>query len=178
MPSIRALCLAVMAAGAIVGATPVIAQTAPPIRTGLWEINGETGSAGGPTTSAMERLRKLPPEARQRMAQRGINLTEDGRLRVCLDRKALDSDAWQGRSDCTTDYSQRSSSVWKWRSTCPRVTVEGVARFAGPERYSVKTVVTTERQGRQVTGETNVQAKWIGADCGGIKPLASAGAKP
>lgn len=75
--------------------------------------------------------------------------------------------------NCKTDYGARSSSAWIGHSVCsqPEMTIDGQAVFTGPEGYNVNTSTTVKRRGETQTSQRTVQRRWLGADCGDLKPL-------
>lgn len=154
------------------------AQTAPPIKPGLWEIRSEREVDGAKAPDPNEQMKNLPPDVRAKveamMKQKGIGVGEGGMSRVCLSRESLDQGQWQGQSDnCKTDFSSRSTSSWKWRSVCTRPESEsdGEAVFANNENYTVKTLMKTKVQGQDRLTRMTIHAKWAGNDCGDIKPV-------
>jgi len=158
--------------------SPVQAQTAPPIKPGLWEIRSEREIDGQKAPDPSEQMKNLPPEVRAKveamMKEKGIGAGEGGMNRVCLSRETLDQGQWQGQSDnCKTEFTTRSASSWKWRSVCtkPDSESEGEARFTNNENYIVKTLMKTKVQGQDRLTRTTIQAKWAGGDCGDIKPV-------
>ena len=85
------------------------------------------------------------PAQRAQMAEmmkgRGVQLPdENGNLRACLTKDTLDSGAaWQqmaSESGCTTNYSTRSATNWKWHTSCTgamKSESDGEMAFAGAE---------------------------------------------
>lgn len=154
------------------------AQSAPPIKPGLWQVQSERDLDGRKAPDPMEQMKSLPPEARKQMEammkKRGIDMGEGGVRRICHSRESLDQGRWKGDSErCKTDITGRSAASWKWHSVCtePPSEMEGEALFAGPESYTVKTLMTTHRKGQPQTMRMTMTAKWLGADCGELKPM-------
>lgn len=177
----RALVLAAALAPAFVAA-----QT-PPIKPGLWEVRSDRqidGRQAGPPADAMK---NLSPEVRAKiqaqMKANGVAMGNDGANRICLDKSSLDAGRWQSRATtCKTEYSTRSASGWKWHSTCtqPESTSDGEAVFANAENYTVSTTSTYTFRGEAKTTHMTIKAKWVGADCGDLKPVdpSAIGQKP
>ena len=166
-----------LAAGAA-GPLPV-----PPVKPGLWEARMSSLDADGhelprPEQAAMARM---PPEARARMAEvmkaRGLSMPDaDGATKACLTKEMFESGRWQqmaSETGCTTNYSTRSSTMWKWHSSCPALKSDsdGEVVFSSPQSYRVKLTTTAMVNGKMNTSTRIVQAKWLGADCGDIKPF-------
>jgi hypothetical protein len=55
--------------------------------------------------------------------------------------------------------------------TEPQAVSEGEASFAGPENYTVKATTTMNRRGEPRTTRMTMTSKWLGADCGDVKPI-------
>jgi len=167
------LCAALVLAGSPAWA---LAQT-PPIKPGLWEAKSEAGADGQKTTQPADRLQSLPPAVRAQveasMKQKGIAMSPGGASRICFSKESMDPARWGNAASCTTEYSARSSKSWKWHSVCsqPEMTIDGEAIFASPESYAVHTTTTMKRKGEAKTSQRTVRAKWLGADCGDLKPF-------
>jgi len=169
-------CLAALAAAT------AQAQTAPPIKPGLWEVAMERDGAAQKMPDMSERLKSMSPEQRKQveamMKQHGVDVSAGpGKLRICLDKSSLDQGRWQGRGEgdtrCKTDVTDRSSTSWKWHSVCtePQSETTGEALFASPESYTVKSTTTMTLQGQTKTTQTTIHSKWVGGDCGDVKPV-------
>ena len=155
------------------------AQTAPPIKPGLWQMQNEREIDGQKAPDMGEHLKKMSPEMRKRMEanmkQHGVDMSGGaGIIKMCQTRESLDQGKWQGdEGRCKTDFSSRSGKVWKWKSVCeqPPSVSEGEAVFDGPESYTVKVSSSMTMQGQARNSKMTIKAKWLGADCGDLKPL-------
>jgi hypothetical protein len=156
------------------------AQTAPAIKQGLWQVHSEREVDGQktPMPDVSERLKNMPPEARKQiedmMKQRGVDMAGGGDMKICLSKDALDPGQWQRQQgNCTTDYRSRTSSAWTWHTSCrePASETDGEARFTGPESYTVKLATTMTLQGETRTTRMILNSKWLGPDCGDLKPV-------
>ncbi|MBT9524231.1 MAG: DUF3617 domain-containing protein [Rhizobacter sp.] len=155
------------------------AQTVPPIKPGLWQMQNEREIDGQKAPDMGEHLKKMSPEMRKRMEanmkQHGVDMSGGaGVIKMCQTRESLDQGKWQGdEGQCKTDFSSRSGKVWKWKSVCnqPPSVTEGEAVFDGPESYTVKSNTSMTMQGQARTTKMTIKAKWLGADCGGLKPM-------
>ena len=132
-------------------------------------------------------LARLSPEAKARMADamkaRGVSMPDaNGATKVCLTKAMFESGAWQqaaADSGCTTNYSTLSATTWKWHSSCTALKSEsdGETVFNSAESYRTKVTTTATVRGKTSTSTRVVQGKWLGADCGDIKPLTPPGAR-
>jgi Protein of unknown function (DUF3617) len=157
------------------------AQTPPPIKPGLWQVQTEREVDG--QTAQMpdlsEHLKNLPPESRRQveamMKQRGVDVSAGGgAMRICMTNESLARDQWRGeQGNCKTDFRSRSGSAWRWHTSCqdPASETDGEASFPGPETYTVKTVTTMRAQGEPKTTRMMMTSKWLGADCEDVKPI-------
>ena len=155
------------------------AQTALPIKPGLWQVHSEREVNGQKAPDMSERLKAMSPERRQQfeamMKQQGVEVGANGVMRkVCLSREMVDRGRWPDQeTDCKTDFSSRSGSHWKWHSSCPKSGYEGdgEAIFSGPENYVVKSSSVTKTGGQTRTSAMTITAKWVASDCGDVKPF-------
>jgi hypothetical protein len=133
-------------------------QSAPPIKPGLWQVQMERD--GGPATPDM----------------RGVDMTGGGAgsMKICLTKDQLSGNSWQGeQAHCKTDVTSRSATAWKWHSVCtqPDSVSDGEASFPNPEHYVVKATTTTTMGAQKRTTKTMMTSKWLGPDCGDLKPI-------
>lgn len=183
-------CLGIALAGVMscgLMATPAAAQTMKP---GLWEVNnkmGGSGDMGAKMSAAMEQMKaqmaSMPPEQRKQMekmmAQQGINMSPESgggmSARVCITKEmaARNEAPAQQQTDCKREAFQQSGNTTKFKFSCknPPSTGEGTVTMHNPESYSMQMKVT--RQGGPDTGTMTMdaQGKWLGSDCGNIKPI-------
>jgi hypothetical protein len=155
----------------------------PPVKPGLWEARSSALDANGNETTPPEQaaMARMSPEVRARMAEvmkaRGMSMPDaDGAIRVCLTKEMFESGQWQqiaSDSGCTTTFSTRSGSTWKWHSSCTTLKSEsdGEAVFSSPESYRIKMTTTATVRGTTNTSTRLMQAKWLGAACGDVKPI-------
>lgn len=167
--------------GLIAGCAAVAhAQTAPPIKPGLWQVSSERMVDGQKAPDLGEHMKNMPPEMRKRMEanmkQHGVDMSGGpGNMKMCMTRESMDEGRWRSEdSGCKTDFTSRTATSWKWHSTCtqPPSETDGEASFASAERYTVKANTTMTMQGQKRTSQMTMNAKWLGADCGDLKPIA------
>ena len=177
MPSPRIVSLA---ASALLLSTAVLAADTmtPPIKPGLWQVTSEQSANGKQAPDPVAMMQSLPPEVRARMEEmmkaRGVDMSGAGGTRVCLSKESLDQGQWQSvAKDCTTKIISRSTASWKWHSSCPESGVEsdGETLFTDAENYKVKLTTTMTMGGKPSTSQRNMTGKWLGADCGDLKPV-------
>lgn len=192
MPNISQRLIALVVAMSLAGIVTHAAQEpppTPPVKMGLWETRMSQLDASGKEVAspALAALAGMSPEVKAKMAEsmraRGIQMPDaSGVMKVCLTKESSDSIAMQqaaNESGCTTTFATRSSSLWKWRSSCTTLKAEsdGETAFTGSEAYRTKVTTTATMNGQTKTTTRIVQGKWLGADCGDIKPLTPPGGR-
>jgi hypothetical protein len=154
------------------------AQTAPPLKPGLWQVHIEREVNGQKVPDPSERLKNMSPEKRAQveamMKQHGMGSDAAGERQVCYTRETLAKDPWtNSQTDCKATFSSRSSSAWKWHTSCPKSGLEadGEAIFTNPENYVVTSTTVSKIGDTERNSRTTFTAKWKGSDCGDVKPL-------
>ena len=178
----QAVPVLLVALGCCAAALPASAQTLKP---GLWELQHKAG-ANPDIDKAMadmrEQMAQMPPEQRKQMeammASRGMQMTPDAgggmAMRMCLTREMVErNEITDKRGDCTTTQQQRSGNTLRMAFSCTNPPSKGETQvtFSGPEAYSSRTTVTTTTDGKPETMTVEGTGKWLGADCGNVKPM-------
>ncbi|MFP5324494.1 MAG: DUF3617 domain-containing protein [Gammaproteobacteria bacterium] len=151
---------------------------------GLWEINQKVG--GNPEmdkamAEMQQQLASLPPAQRkqmeQMMAAQGVKLGQGGGMsvQVCVtpEMAAQQEVPVQKEGDCTTKVQSRSGNTMKVAFSCknPPSSGEGTYVFRGDTGYDMKMLVKTTEGGKPVTTTMEGTGRWLGADCGKVKPI-------
>jgi Protein of unknown function (DUF3617) len=149
----------------------------PPIKPGLWQVHMDREVNGQKMPDASERMKNMSPEKRAQfeamMKQHGVG-TEGAGSQVCYTRETLEHSPWADvETDCKATFSTRTSSAWKWHTTCPKSGYEsdGEAIFTDPENYTVKSSSVSKMGDKVRNSSTTMTGKWQSSDCGGLKPL-------
>jgi hypothetical protein len=177
----RVAAMSVLSCVALVAAVDTL--PVPPVKPGLWEtkISALDGNGREMPPPELAALSRLPPEAREALKARGVSMPDaNGVIKACLTKEMFESGRWQVASEgCTSNYSTLSSSAWKWHSSCAALKSEsdGETVFNSGESYRTRVTTTMPVQGKTTTSTRIVQGKWLGADCGGVKPLNPPGAR-
>ena len=176
--SLSAFRLSCALAAALVS-TLAAGQT-PPIKPGLWEVHSEREVDGKKSAPPADRMKNMPPAARAQMEammkERGMAMGEGGATRVCMTKESLASGKMQAEAaGCKTDYVTRTSSVWKFHSSCPAMKVEsdGEMLFSGSESYTTTVTTTLASSTPPRVTKMTMNGKWMGASCGDLKPLSA-----
>lgn len=178
----------------LMASVPSARADKPPIKPGLWEVTTEGQSLNGkalPDVSAQmaEQLQKMPPDMRKQMEahmkSQGVQMMSGGggktAVRMCLTRDMLEQDRWQ-RNDgqCQNTAMNRSGATWSWKFKCtqPPGEGEGKTTFQGSDAYMTELHMTTRQEGHPQRMSMKHRGRWLGADCGDVKPLTPPGGKP
>ena len=163
-----------------------LAQAAPPIKPGLWEVHMDRQVDGRKMPDMSERLAKMSPQERamfeSMMKRNGAGLAGSGggNIRICIDRDSLAKGDWRGgqgpqgdSAHCKIDYKERSARLWRWHSVCtdPAVESDGEATFHSADSYAMKVISTSSGAAGPRKSELTMRSKWLGADCGDVKPM-------
>jgi hypothetical protein len=174
-----------LAAALVAFASAAGAQTLKP---GLWEVTHKTQSANGQMDQQMVQMQKqmaaMPPAQRKQMeemlAKQGTQMPAAApgggmSMKMCLTTEMAErSEIPAQQGDCKTTQQSRSGNTMKMAFTCtnPTSSGEGQYTFTSPEAYSMKMAVSTTVQGKPQKMNMEGSGKWLGADCGSVKPMA------
>jgi hypothetical protein len=172
-----------LAAAVALSAGAAMAQNMKP---GLWEISHkmQTGSGEMEQKMAMaqQQMANLPPDQRkmmeEMMAQRGVKMGAGGpgggmTIQMCMTREMAErNEVPAQRGECKTTMQPRTGNTQKMSFVCanPPSSGEGQITYASPEAYSMKMLVNTTVQGKPEKMSMEGSGKWLGADCGSVKP--------
>lgn len=169
------LCLAL-------GTPAAWAQGTQKINPGLWEHGFSMKSESGRMEKAMKEaqaaMASMPPEQRkmmeQMMAQQGVAFGAMGNtVRVCVTKEEAERDEPpQAQEGCTQQH-KRSGNVWQVSFRCPGPppsSGEGQVTLVSPAAYTGSFKLLTDVDGKPERMTMSMSGKWLGADCGNIKP--------
>ncbi|MFC5479764.1 DUF3617 domain-containing protein [Massilia suwonensis] len=159
------------------------------IKPGLWQLEATVpGKAQGNAMAGyMERMKakmaKMPPEQRKEIEKtmadlqaRGTEFTGNGmRTKECITRENIaqfDLLGKKGPDSCTRKGTPTAGGV-NVSMTCtqPKMQVDAAVKFQGDKAYTFESVATLAGpDGRPMTQKTSGSGKWLGSDCGAIKP--------
>lgn len=158
------------------------------LQAGLWEITTQMqGGQADKMAASMEKMQKdmekMSPEQRKMvqdmMAKQGVQMGAAGgtgiTTKVCMSQEMVARNDLSGqRGDCTHTSSPRMGNTIKYAFNCtkPASSGEGEISFQGREGYTQKMKITTTVKGKPETMDMHSRGKWLGNDCGNIKPLA------
>ena len=173
-----------LAAVALLAAVPVLAQDMKP---GLWEHAVTLKSSGGEMEAAMASMQRemanLPPEQRRQMeammAGRGIGMGAPGQphtMRVCVTPEQAARGVMPTKEEgrCERTNLSRSGKTVRFAFACegdPPSRGEGEVTFVSATQQRSTVTTTTTRGGRSEQMQVQSSSRWLGADCGNVKPL-------
>ncbi|MBV9153766.1 MAG: DUF3617 domain-containing protein [Alphaproteobacteria bacterium] len=161
-------------------ASIALAQAADPafdVKPGLWEITS-TGAATGAPPIPAEALAKLSPEQRAKMEaamQAAMARSSQPRTsKSCITQKQLEK-TFAGTNDknCKQTIVSRTATLIEARVECTgEQKTSGTVRFQALSRETVRGEVKMAISGGGNTMNSNhtLEGKWLGADCGSVKP--------
>jgi hypothetical protein len=157
------------------------------LKPGLWEINQKmqaSGAQGDRMAQMQQQMANMPPEQRkmmeEMMARQGVKMGPGGpggggmSIQMCMTKEMAERrEVPAQRGDCKTTQQSMSGKTMKMAFTCtnPPSSGEGEVTFSSPESYSMKMAVTTQVQGQSEKVNMDATGKWLGADCGNVRPM-------
>ena len=144
------------------------------IKPGLWEIQHKSNVNGQDMPDMEEMMANVPPEMRKQMeaamAQQGAGMGKNG-MTVCITAEQIargETGAQDPNSDCKMLNMKQHGNTTNMSMQCTQPKAEGdmeVTRVSETEWHSKTQMRTRE-------GNMNMEArgKWLGADCGKVKP--------
>ncbi|MBC7940288.1 MAG: DUF3617 domain-containing protein [Chitinophagaceae bacterium] len=177
--------VALLLVGAAAGAS---AQKVLP---GLWESSASVKMQGVQADAAMAKMQqemakemaKMPPEQRKMvedmMAKQGVGIGGPGAkpntVRLCItpEQAARDELPQDETGRCKQQNVQRSGSVLRFSFICegpPPTRGEGEYTLIDPKNYKGRVVVDSSVSGQPQRMEMQQTGRWLGADCGNLKP--------
>lgn len=163
-------------------AVPMLCQAADGMKAGLWELRQKAlldPAMQAQMDQAKQAMANMPAEQRkmmeQMMAQRGVqmNFGTNGDATVTI--KACISKEQAERSELPVNQTghckyenSRSGNSGRTHFVCKDPEAEGNGEFTfdGPDHYTSKMTIQTRGRTVASTGE----GRWLGADCGDLKP--------
>ena len=180
----QTLTLLALAAGCA-SALPAQAQAqALNMKPGLWELNNQVSSSDPTIQSAMSEMQKqlanMSPQQRQAMQQMmdrngvQIKLGAGGALqsRMCMTREMIARREFPVQEgECKQDFTPLSANRLKVAFSCtkPRASGEGELTMDSDTSYRARVKIRSEE--RSGTVDMDVNGKWLGADCGSVRPM-------
>ncbi|TNF36631.1 MAG: DUF3617 domain-containing protein [Gammaproteobacteria bacterium] len=152
--------------------------TADGLQPGLWEIRTTTLIDGQALPTLEEMMKDVPPHMREQMkgmmANSGVDMGS-GAIRICVSPEkatrqsmpAMDSDP-----NCQTDIEEKDKYHWTFRMECqnPQRSGEGETHLVSDTLWKSRISMSQTENRKTQQMETETEGRWIGSDCGGLKP--------
>ena len=182
---VRRIALAVFTSAMFI-AVPSSAQNMKP---GLWEVNNKMQSDNKQLEEAMsmmqQHLANLPADQRKQvegmMNQHGMQMPTQGKdgamqIKMCITpaMAAQNDMPIYDDGNCSQKRSAVVGRTMKVSFACsnPEAKGEGQVTFNSDTDYSMQMKVTTAATGKPEVMRMNLAGRWLGADCGKIRPKA------
>jgi hypothetical protein len=145
------------------------------LKPGLWEMTVKS--------DATQKMPNIPPAQLEQMRKMGIDIPQmkDGAMltRICISPKMAERDeppvTAPNQTGCQPKNYQRSGNAYSVDVVCdgPMMKGKGKAKgtFSGGESFSATYDFQGSMHGQPVSQHQESNGKWLGADCGGVKPL-------
>jgi len=157
---------------AVLTAGAAWAQAAVDMKPGLWETRILKMEQDGQDMLAQMRqaMAGIPPAQRKQMG-----MSEDGAMRVCYSEAMVKGDNWLAaknaqKQDCSPPKVNRSGNRATFEVTCKDMTSTGEYVTTG-DQITMKTETVITAGGGKHKLAQEMQMKFLGSDCGDIKPL-------
>jgi hypothetical protein len=154
------------------------------MKPGLWELNNKVSSADPQIQSAMSEMQKqfanMSPDQRQALQQMmdrngvQIKIGAGGALqsRMCMTREMIARREFPVQEgNCQQNVTPLSDKRLKVAFSCtkPRASGEGEMTMDSDTSYRARIKVRSDE--RSGTVDMDVNGKWLGAECGSVKPV-------
>jgi hypothetical protein len=174
--------------GAIVLACAALPAGAQTMKPGLWELSNTVSSGDGQMQSAMAEMQKqlasMPPEQRKAMQQmmerNGVqmNIGAGGALttRMCMTKEMIQRKEFPvHEGDCKQKVTPMGANKMKVAFSCtkPPASGEGEMTLDSDTSYRARMHIRGSEGGEQRVMDMDVTGKWLGADCGNLRPMSS-----
>ena len=155
-------------------------------KAGLWEINSKVQPGGGQLAQAVSAMQKqmagMSPEQRQMMegmlAKQGVSLSSvngnSAVVKICVSKEmaAQRQLPMQTNGNCTQTRGAMTGNTMKVSISCanPPTTGDGTATFSSDSAFTASMHMTTQLRGQAETMAVDSSGRWLGADCGSVRP--------
>lgn len=154
------------------------AEPSQAIKPGLWEVTVKANVNGQELPDMQKLLEQVPPEFRDqlkaKMAQQGTSMTDNGAVRTCLTQEQIARNQFgtDPKGRCKTTDVQKQGNTLSLKIVCdkPKGKGETVMTVHSSEAWESKTHMTIEKKGDSQEITSEMEGKWVSADCGTVKP--------
>ncbi|MFD2365917.1 DUF3617 domain-containing protein [Pseudoduganella sp. GCM10020061] len=173
--------------GIILMAATAATCSAQTMKPGLWDVNTTMKSPDGEMQKAMTDMQAamaaMPPDQRKAMedmmAKQGVKIGagSGGALntKVCMSKEMVERNVLpvNNRGNCSEKRGPLVNGRMKASFTCTNPPSSGDAEFAfsGDSAFTMKMNTTSTVAGKTEKMAMESSGRWLGADCGSIRPL-------
>ena len=176
----RDLALAAGAYAALLASPAVSASLTLHVNTGLWEITSSSTMSGAPPIPP-EVMASMPPERRAHMMammrQSMARASQPRTVKNCVTQRDLDRPFRPIPNDketkCSESVVSASATMEDIRISCSgRHPMDGDFQFQAPSPGTMtgKMTMNMNEGGPASHMTTDISGRWLGADCGSVKP--------
>jgi len=144
------------------------------MKPGLWLITIKS--------DATKQMQQMSPQQMEMLRQRGINPGGGMESRVCITKEMTERDhppTGKSQKDCHMDSFERSGNTYTVKMVCDGPNMQGTivtkGVHSGPESYSWVSDMKGTARGHQINSHQEGSGKWLGSDCGDVKPMSDHG---
>jgi hypothetical protein len=148
------------------------------MKAGLWEMKSEMQNTemNEAMASMQEQLANMPPEQRKQMesmmAKSGVSVGNKGMdVKVCIGKEqASNLKIPNQNQSCKQELIEKKGNFVKFKYTCSNPPSKGESEITFQSDTSFKSKHTVV-QGNGEKMEMSQAGKWLGENCGNLKPL-------
>jgi Protein of unknown function (DUF3617) len=147
------------------------------VKTGLWQST-TTYTRAGELPIPASTLDRLTPEQRARLEERmkaNSGQTTTLSYKSCLKKEDLENPDFTDKKQCTWTTLESSSARAKGSAICnypeSGMKLSGMGEIIAMDQEHIKGTIhmTATGNGRKMTTDSRLAAKWLGASCGNVK---------
>lgn len=152
---------------------PAISMAASPMKPGLWEVATES--------DMFKEMPKITPQQAAQMRQMGIEVPQAMggavSMKMCFTKEMTESDEppVHERSDgCQTKNMRMSGNSYSAEMVCNNAEMKGHGTIQAayhPTRFDSTVTFKGVMHGKPVNTNTKTSGRWLGANCGNIRPV-------
>lgn len=155
------------------GSTPAMAQPKS-VAAGLWETKASSPELDAARAQMNAQMANMPAAQRAQMEKmmtgNGAMMSKDGATKVCITPEMAKADPSAG----TTPEGCKQNLSWSGNTARMEFSCKDGAQGRGEFVYASDKAYSgwIESQGKSTrTSRMTISAKWLAADCGGVKPF-------
>lgn len=180
--SVPVQCVVFMAGGLLAAGIACASPRMPEREPGLWELRMSQDALGDMLKSAQAAMKGMPEEQRkmleEMMAGSGVMLGQPNIIRECVTPEMVKSEFEPVIDDpgmkCSGMKWSGSASEGSYTMTCTNADgtwdIEGRIWDATSRSYKSTMTMKGTVNGQPVSTTISHEARWVGADCQGVKP--------